>query len=73
VVKQIADELGLYSALVIDEADDTAFSKTDWVIVTRDQALIDAEAIAPKTSPIDAIPGLRSWTDDFNNLYQILK
>ncbi|HEV7823205.1 MAG TPA: hypothetical protein VGO84_18615, partial [Burkholderiales bacterium] len=73
VVKQIADELGLHSALVVDEADDTAFSKTDWVIVTRDQSLLDSEAIAEKASPIDTIPGLRLWTDDFNNLYQILK
>jgi hypothetical protein len=73
VVKKLADDLGLYSALIIDDADDTAFSKTDWVIVTRDQALIAREAIAQKATEIDVIPGLRLWTDDFNNLYQILK
>jgi hypothetical protein len=73
VVKQIADDLGLYAALIVDEAEDTAFSKTDWVIVTRDRALVDTEAIAQKTTEIDVIPGLRLWTDDFNNLYQILK
>ncbi len=73
VVKQIADDLGLYTALIVDEADETGFSKTDWVIVTRDKALVDNEAIAQKTTAIDVIPGLRLWTDDFNNLYQILK
>jgi hypothetical protein len=73
VVKQIADDLGLHAALIIDEAEDSVFSKTDWVIVTRDKALVENEAIAQKTSAIDAIPGLRLWTDDFNNLYQILK
>jgi hypothetical protein len=73
VVKQLADDFGLYTALIVDEADDTAFSKTDWVIVTQDKALVDNEAIARKTTAIDAIPGLRLWTDDFNNLYQILK
>mgnify|MGYP001084453766 CR=1 FL=1 len=57
----------------VDEAEDSVFSKTDWVIVTRDKALVENEAIAQKTSAIDAIPGLRLWTDDFNNLYQILK
>ena len=45
----------------------------DWVIVTRDRALVENEAIAGKSSAIDPIPGLRLWTDDFNNLYQILK
>ena len=73
VVKQIADELGLYTALIVDEADETAFSKTDWVIVTRDKSLIEKEAIAKKSGEIVTIPGLRLWTDDFNNLFQILK
>ena len=73
VVKSLADSLGLYAALIIDDADETSFSKTDWVIVTRDRALIDSGAIAGKAGEFDAIPGLKLWTDDFNNLFQILK
>jgi len=73
VVKSIADSLGLYTALIIDEAEETSFSKTDWVIVTRDKKLIENDVIAAKASEVDAIPGLRLWTDDFNNLFQILK
>ncbi len=73
VVKQIADELKLHTALIVDEAEDSIYSKTDWVIVTRDKALLEKEAVAAKTSAIDPIPGLGTWTDDFNNLYQILK
>ncbi len=73
VVKQIADSLGLYTALITDDAEETSYAKTDWVIVTRDRALVENEAVAGKTSAIDTIPGLRLWTDDFNNLYQILK
>lgn len=73
VVKQIADSLGLYSALILDEAEETNFSKTDWIIVTRDKALIESDTIVKKASEIDKIPGLRLWTDDFNNLFQILK
>ena len=73
VVKQLADELGLYTALIVDEANETQYSKTDWVIVTRDKSLLEKAAIAQKASEIDVIPGLRLWTDDFNNLIQILK
>ena len=73
VVKKIADSHNLLTALVIDEAEETAFSKTDWVIVTRDKALLDHEALAGKISPIDELPGLKLWTDDFSSLYQILK
>lgn len=73
VVKQLADSLGLHAALILDEAEGTSYSKTDWVIVTRDKALIESEAIVQKASEIDTIPGLKLWTDDFNNLFQILK
>ena len=73
VVKKIADDLGLFTALITDDADETAFSKTDWMIVTRDKSLVEKDAIVQKSSEIDVIPGLQLWTDDFNNLFQILK
>jgi SAM-dependent methyltransferase len=73
VVKKIADSHGLHAALITDEAEENNFSKTDWVIVTRDRTLVENDAIAKKASEFDSIPGLRPWTDDFNNLFQILK
>ena len=73
VVKQIADAAGLHTMLVIDEAEETDFSKTDWVLVTRDQDYAAREEIAKKAVAIDPIPGLSIWTDDYNNLFRILK
>jgi SAM-dependent methyltransferase len=73
VVKKIADKHGLYTALIIDDAEETSFSKTDWVLVTRDKTLLDNPALAGKTTAIDEIAGLKLWTDDFSSLYQILK
>jgi SAM-dependent methyltransferase len=73
VVKRIADAQGLYTVLIIDDAEETSFSRTDWVLVTRDKALVESDAIARKASEIETVPGLGVWTDDFNNLYQILK
>jgi hypothetical protein len=73
VVKALADDLGLYTALIVDDADETGLSKTDWVIVTRDKSLVENEVIAKKSSAIEVIPGLRVWTDDYNNLFDILK
>jgi hypothetical protein len=73
VVKQIAESHGLHATLITDDAKLTNFSKTDWVIVTREKALLELDAIAGKASAIDDIPGLRPWSDDFNNLFQILK
>jgi len=73
VVKQIADAAGLSTVLVIDDAEETDFSKTDWVLVTRNPALAAREDIAKKANTIDPIPGLSIWTDDYNNLFKILK
>ena len=48
-------------------------SRTDWVLVTRNKKLLADKKIKENTSEISPIPRLRLWTDDFNNLAQILK
>ena len=73
VVKRIADEYGLHTLLVADDAEESDLARTDWVLVARDAKLLGREALAEAASEIDDIPGLRVWTDDFNNLFQILK
>ncbi len=73
VVKRIADEHGLHAALIADDAEDSDLARTDWVLVTRDKALLERPEIAEFASEIESIPGLRVWTDDFNNLFRILK
>jgi hypothetical protein len=73
VVKRIADEQGLHTTLIADDADDSDLARTDWVLVTRDSKLFARPGIEKHSSPIGEIPGLRVWTDDFNNLFQILK
>ncbi len=73
VVKRVADEHGLHAALISDDAEDSDLARTDWVLVTRDRALLEHPEIAGFTSEIETIRGLRAWTDDFNNLFRILK
>ena len=73
VVQQIADANGLAAALIADERDTDITYKSDWVLVTRNRAWLRRDDIASAASPIDEIPRLRPWTDDFNNLFQILQ
>jgi len=73
VVKRIADEQQLHTALIADDAEESDLASTDWVLVTRDRALLERSAIAEVSSKIDEIPELGVWTDDFNNLFQIIK
>ena len=73
VVKQLADDQGLATLLIVDEAEKSDLSKTDWVLVSRDAALLARKEITEGSEAIDDIPGLGVWTDSFNNLFQILK
>lgn len=73
VVKQMADANGFGSALIADMGETDIVFKSDWVLVTRNRAWLQRDDIVPSTSAIDDIPGLRPWTDDFNNLFQILQ
>jgi hypothetical protein len=75
VVKRIAEAQGLHATLVVDDtSDDNAdFSSTEWVLVSRSAATLAHPDIASGAHAIDDIPGLRVWTDSFNNLFKILK
>jgi SAM-dependent methyltransferase len=73
VVKAIADEYRLRTALVVDDAEESDLAKTDWVLVSRNGKLLEQEAIASAASEIETIAGLKVWTDDYNNLFRILK
>ncbi len=74
VVKQLAEEAGYEAVLIADDAEDDKYlSRTDWVIVTKNREFIDDPDVKAKRVAIEPIPGMRTWTDDFNNLFQILK
>ena len=73
VVKTIADEYRLRTALVVDDAEESDLAKTDWVLVSRNGKLLEQEAIASAASEIETIAALKVWTDDYNNLFRILK
>jgi hypothetical protein len=73
VVKAIADEYRLHTVLISDDAEESDLARTDWVLVTRSEQLAQAPDIAGVTSPIEPVPALATWTDDYSNLFRILK
>jgi SAM-dependent methyltransferase len=77
VVARIAKEQGAHAVLVNDDPDDedeTLRSRSDWVLVSRDPAALEAEPIVEGGGrEAEDQPGWRTWTDDYSNLIQILK
>lgn len=73
VVQKIAADQGLYSVLIHDDATNSSLRKTDWVLIAKDKQILQTEPMRAATSPIKSIFGLSTWTDDFNNLFEVLK
>lgn len=73
VVQQIAAARGLHAMLVHDEAEGSDLRRTDWVLVAREPAALDRPGLRGAGTPIRQVPGLRAWTDDFNNLFGVLR
>ena len=75
VVERIATSLGL-KTLEIDneEIDDAQVFSSDWVLVYRPGAAIaNIHMVTSAGQPAAARPELRTWTDDYSNLFQIWK
>jgi SAM-dependent methyltransferase len=72
LLKLVAEAEGMKVLLIEDSPADEKYSGTSYVLVTENEALIadkrfsDAESIQP-------IPGLKPWTDGFNNLFKVVK
>jgi hypothetical protein len=73
VVADIAQANGMEAAWIHDEGADTLANRSDWVLVSRNHALLASPRIASGVSAIPNHPGQQLWTDDFNNLFQALR
>src|SRR5579864_8566040 len=75
VVAGNARDFGKAAVLVDDDGEDEDYlSSSDWVLVSGDQAVFTQSFFkAHGIEPAKVRPGLRPWTDDYSNLFQILK
>jgi hypothetical protein len=47
--------------------------RSTWVLVTSSQVFFNLPEVAAIATPIDPIPGLRAWTDDYSSLLPIFQ
>jgi len=74
VVAQGAQALGLETQVVSsgdNDADDT--SAAEWVLVSARHDFFRSPLLQGAAATPETRPGLRAWTDDYSNLYSILK
>ncbi|MFO1316097.1 MAG: fused MFS/spermidine synthase [Burkholderiales bacterium] len=73
VVEGIAHELGLTVLWINDPGADALGNSSSWVLVAKDPARLADPALTEAASEITPRRDWRVWTDDFNNLVQVMK
>src|ERR1700676_723013 len=74
VVQLLADDAG-YPARMISNNENPRklIDSSDWVLITRNKHFLETIETTVFIDPIDVPAGIRLWTDDYNNLFQILR
>ena len=72
VVEQLATVHHLQTINIADSPDSPA-SSSDWVLLSDRRSSLDKPSLAEAATEVEARPDWRLWTDDFNNLVQVLK
>jgi len=74
VVQQAARRLSLEVRQVESDDDDEAgVYRSDWMLLSASPAAFEGELLKEAAERIDAVPRVRLWTDDYSDLYRILK
>ena len=74
VVKMLAEDADYATRLIASDEDATQLiSSADWVLVTRNQEFLNKPETFAGSQTIDVPSGLRLWTDNYNNLFKILR
>jgi hypothetical protein len=74
VVKLLAEDADYATRLIASEEDPMMMiSSADWVLVTRNQEFLNKPETFEGSEIINELPHLRLWTDDYNNLFEILR
>jgi SAM-dependent methyltransferase len=73
VVERLAEAQGMHAVLVIDDGEAPLGSLSDWVLLSDSKAALEVPQISEVAKPIEPNADLKLWTDDFNNIVQVLK
>ena len=73
VVEALAAASGLHVIHIADDGPGSLASRSDWLLLSENEALLDRPELADFASAIEPRRDWRLWTDDFNNIVQVLK
>jgi SAM-dependent methyltransferase len=73
VVEALAHVHRLLMIHVVDEGADSISSRSDWLLLSDRRESLDRPQLTEAAKEVEVRKDWRLWTDDFNNLVQVLK
>jgi SAM-dependent methyltransferase len=73
VVEGLAHVHGLFMIHIADESEDSRGNRSDWLLLSDRREALDHPGLAEAAKEVEVRKDWRLWTDDFNNLFQVLK
>jgi len=72
VIREAAEHFGLTAARV-HQAGNAMVKPSDWILLARNSAVLERIELTDQLTPLATSRDVRPWTDDYSNLFQILK
>jgi len=73
VVQGLVSAHSLYMIHIADQGEDSLSSRSDWLLLSTRRESLDYPALTGAATEVEVRKDWRLWTDDYNNLFQVLK
>ena len=77
IVRRLAEDCGMLATRISDDPGkrgrDELLMESTWVLLTRNREFVRANPSEPPSSAADDDPNVPLWTDQYSNLFRILK
>ncbi len=73
VIEALARANGLHARYFVDEGEAPMASPSNWVLLCENPETLDRPELAKYSTPIERRDDWRLWSDDYNNIFQVLK
>jgi hypothetical protein len=73
LANQLAKAFNLQGGIVIDRPREKIYDDSDWVLLSRNGKVLGQPEIAAHLKSLDGQRDVRLWTDDYSNLFQVIR
>lgn len=73
LARELAHSFNLKVGDIFDRPDNKMYDDSEWVLMSRTDRVLSQPEIAAKLKPLDPKRKAQVWTDDYSNLYELIR